>query len=51
MQRLAQHRAPAKWNAKESEPVLQQFDYLSTVSGGGYVGSWFSGWLFQERQE
>jgi hypothetical protein len=31
--------------------LLQQFDYLSTVSGGGYVGSWFSAWLFQERLE
>jgi hypothetical protein len=29
-------------NAKES--VLAQIDYLSTVSGGGYIGSWLSGW-------
>jgi len=29
-------------NAKES--VLTQIDYLSTVSGGGYIGSWLSGW-------
>jgi hypothetical protein len=51
MQRLARHRAPAKWNAEKCEPLLQQFDYLSTVSGGGYVGSWFSAWLFHERLE
>jgi len=25
--------------------VLQKFDYLSTVSGGGYVGSWLSSWI------
>src|SRR3954464_13443644 len=24
--------------------LLSQFDYLSTVSGGGYVGSWLSAW-------
>src|SRR4051812_42516471 len=24
--------------------LLQQFDYLSTVSGGGYIGSWLSMW-------
>lgn len=25
--------------------VLNKIDYVSTVSGGGYVGSWFTGWL------
>ena len=25
--------------------LLQHFDYLSTVSGGGYIGSWFSAWI------
>lgn len=25
--------------------LLRQFDYLSTVSGGGYIGSWLSAWL------
>ena len=24
---------------------LTQFDYLSTVSGGGYIGSWLSAWI------
>src|SRR5712671_2939623 len=24
--------------------LLQQFDYLSTVSGGGYIGSWLTAW-------
>jgi hypothetical protein len=32
-------------------PLLKQFDYLSTVSGGGYLGSWLSAWLFQTRKE
>jgi hypothetical protein len=26
---------------------LGQFDYLSTVSGGGYIGSWLSAWIYR----
>lgn len=29
--------------------MLRNFAYLSTVSGGGYIGAWFSKWL--KRQE
>src|SRR6187549_605693 len=25
--------------------LLKQFDFLSTVSGGGYIGSWLSAWI------
>jgi predicted acylesterase/phospholipase RssA len=25
--------------------LLKDFDYLSTVSGGGYIGSWLSAWI------
>ena len=25
--------------------LLNRFDYLSTVSGGGYIGSWLSTWI------
>jgi len=25
--------------------LLGRFDYLSTVSGGGYIGSWFASWV------
>ena len=28
---------------------LRRFDYLSTVSGGGYIGSWLSAWLRREE--
>ena len=28
--------------------VLKHFDYLSTVSGGGYIGSWLSSWIHRE---
>lgn len=27
---------------------LRHFDYLSTVSGGGYVGSWLAAWIKRE---
>lgn len=28
--------------------VLREIDYLSTVSGGGYIGSWLSSWISRE---
>jgi hypothetical protein len=28
--------------------LLGQFDYLSTVSGGGYIGSWLAAWIKRE---
>ena len=28
--------------------LLPSFDYLSTVSGGGYIGSWLSAWITRE---
>jgi predicted acylesterase/phospholipase RssA len=28
--------------------VLRAFDYLSTVSGGGYTGGWLTAWLHRE---
>lgn len=30
--------------------LLERFDYLSTVSGGGYIGSWFSAWIRNHLQ-
>jgi hypothetical protein len=29
--------------------LLERFDYLSTVSGGGYLGSWLSAWIHRAR--
>ncbi len=29
--------------------TLKKFDYLSTVSGGGYLGSWLSAWTLREK--
>lgn len=30
--------------------LLKRFQYLSTVSGGGYLGSWFSAWIARHPQ-
>ena len=29
--------------------LLAKFDYLSTVSGGGYIGSWLTAWIRRTR--
>ncbi|MDR0779786.1 MAG: patatin-like phospholipase family protein [Pseudomonadales bacterium] len=31
--------------------LLKQFDYLSTASGGGYIGSWLTAWIHQRNQQ
>ena len=30
--------------------LLGQFDYISTVSGGGYIGSWLTSWISRRRE-
>jgi hypothetical protein len=47
LQALAAHpRSGGKGHAARPEDsLLSQFNYLSTVSGGGYIGSWFSAWV------
>ena len=30
--------------------LLKEFDYLSTVSGGGYIGSWLTAWIARSRR-
>ncbi len=30
--------------------LLKEFDYLSTVSGGGYVGGWLTAWIHRHQQ-
>lgn len=43
LQGLASH----SWSADDPDTppqLLCEFDYLSTVSGGGYLGGWFSAW-------
>jgi hypothetical protein len=31
--------------AMEQHDFLRRFDYMSTVSGGGFIGGWWSAWL------
>lgn len=35
--------------ALANNSLLSKFDYLSTVSGGGYLGSWLSAWILREK--
>jgi hypothetical protein len=50
LQRIAALEVSSKRTAEEAGPALMQFEYLSTVSGGGYIGSWLSAWLWQARK-
>jgi hypothetical protein len=34
---------------RAEDSLLAQFHYLSTVSGGGYIGSWLSAWCAREQ--
>lgn len=34
-----------------SHGLLTQFHYLSTVSGGGYIGGWLSRWIAEDPQQ
>jgi hypothetical protein len=31
--------------------LLRRFDFLSTVSGGGYLGSWLTAWIHRVRRQ
>jgi hypothetical protein len=31
--------------------LLDRFDYLSTVSGGGYIGAWLSAWIARQQRQ
>lgn len=48
LQGLAAFSAPRTGIRPE---LLGEFDYLSTVSGGGYLGSWFSAWATRAARE
>jgi hypothetical protein len=46
LQALARAR---RTDQTEEQPLLARFDYLSTVSGGGYIGSFFSSLFLPNR--
>lgn len=37
--------------ALAAEGLLARFDYLSTVSGGGYIGGWLSAWIHRTARK
>jgi Patatin-like phospholipase len=45
LQGLAAHSCGT--NPEADPELLGELDYLSTVSGGGYLGSWFSAWAMR----
>jgi len=47
LQGLAKHSFSHQQH-EEQPRLLAEFDFLSTVSGGGYIGSWFSSWVQRE---
>jgi hypothetical protein len=50
VQALATTTSPSANTAPEpKDSLLAQFDYLSTVSGGGYLGGFLSAWLAREH--
>jgi len=51
LQRIAKLKVTSKRTDEKAGPALKQFEYLSTVSGGGYIGSWLSAWLYQEHEK
>ncbi|MFG1294062.1 patatin-like phospholipase family protein [Xanthobacter versatilis] len=51
IQALASARVKDDRPPGHEDALLGQFHYLSTVSGGGYIGSWLSAWLSRDAYE
>ena len=53
LQALAAHPRPAKNKhvGEAQKSWLAHVNYLSTVSGGGYIGGWLSAWLFHAHEQ
>src|SRR5712691_10545477 len=45
VQALASHPQRPRDTVDAANSLLSKFHYLSTVSGGGYIGSWLSAWV------
>ncbi len=48
IQALATHPRLSEDATGKRKCLLEQFHYLSTVSGGGYIGSWLSAWCARQ---
>jgi hypothetical protein len=51
IQRLAGESTTKKSEPAPDNSLLTKFHYLSTVSGGGYIGSWLSVWIHRAGYE
>lgn len=49
LQGMAAHSV-SQGSLAEPPSLLGEFDYLATVSGGGYLGGWFSSWAARHPQ-
>lgn len=49
LQALSRARSPRAQNESADLPLLSEFDYLSTVSGGGYIGSFLYSLFLPDR--
>ncbi len=49
IQRLAERQWPDGDPHEDGSGLLKHLDYLSTVSGGGYIGSWLLSWIQREE--
>lgn len=50
LQGLARRSCDAE-HPEMTQKLLSEFQYLSTVSGGGYLGGWFSAWIKREGRD
>jgi hypothetical protein len=44
---LSRFSRPSKTDTDHSRNLMDGLDYLSTVSGGGYTGSWLMSWIYR----
>jgi hypothetical protein len=50
LSRLAFYSGRDEKSDPKKTSILSRLDYVSTVSGGGYLGSWFTGWIKRHPQ-
>ncbi|MDR3749614.1 MAG: patatin-like phospholipase family protein [Acidobacteriota bacterium] len=47
---LARFSRPSGWTPNRKN-LMDSLDYISTVSGGGYIGSWLMAWAYRSRYQ
>jgi hypothetical protein len=46
---LSRFRQKASPGQRETPALMERLDCISTVSGGGYIGSWLSAWILRRQ--